>query len=121
MKLISPFLAFSLLLLLSSCTNKDCNNLTNEYTSYEEALATVRHTHFKVKETISNTESSWIKTAFYYSCDEITGYLIIETYTKEYIHLNMPMDVWNEFKIAKSKGGYYNQNIKGRYRLVLKN
>jgi hypothetical protein len=36
---------------------------------------------------------------------------------KSYIHKNVPIQVWNEFKKATSFGKFYNRNIKGVYQM----
>lgn len=56
--------------------------------------------------------------AEYLSCEEETGFFIFETKRgKIYIHKGMPIEVWEEFISAKSKGSYYAKNIRGKYRL----
>ena len=96
----------------------DCNSLGN-FKSYDEAIAKVKDTKFKVSESLDTDKSSWIRGASYYSCDGQTGYLIIETDKHPYIHARVPLSAWNGFKIASSFGSYYDHNIKGRYRLNL--
>lgn len=56
----------------------------------------------------------------YYSCDGLVGYFTYETKKSEnYIYRNVPVEVWQGFKNADSPGGFYNENIKGRFVLVL--
>ena len=38
---------------------------------------------------------------------------------KDYLFKDMPLDIWKGFKIAESKGEYYNEYIKGNYQLKL--
>ena len=75
---------------------------------------------FKVQETANTASSSWITSANYYSCDGKKGYLIYTTNRGyQYIHKGVPIEVWEEFKNAPSKGSYYNQNIKHSFTLHL--
>lgn len=53
------------------------------------------------------------------SCDGNTGYLELDTDDENYIHQDVPIEVWDDFKNAESLGGYYNQYIKHRYQLQL--
>jgi hypothetical protein len=50
----------------------------------------------------------------------LVGYFTYETKNgKNYIYRNVPMEVWQSFKNADSPGRFYNENIKGRFILVL--
>ena len=60
----------------------------------------------------SFSDDSWINNASYNSQTEI---LIIEMHHKEYTFIGVPNDVWEGFKNASSKGGYYHQYIRGKY------
>ena len=114
MKLLISIIAF----LIISCS-VNCDSLNKKFSSYNEAITLVRNTSFKIEEKV-NTDSSWIDSIEYYSCDELTGYLIVNTKKgKSYIHKNVPFQVWNEFKNADSFGRFYNQNIKGNYYLEI--
>lgn len=93
--------------------------MQTQFRSYSDAVRTVENTNFKIEEKLNTSRSSWIRGASFYSCDGIVGYLIIGTDKQEYIHKNVPIEIWNGFKRAKSFGSYYNQYIKGRYRLNL--
>lgn len=108
------------LLILSSC-GQNCNNLPNSYKNYEEAKTIVLNTSFKFTDDCYVYDSSLIESANYYSCDGVTGYLILGIINdKKYIFQNIPFDVWNDFKNAESKGKFYNAKIKGRFKLRLK-
>jgi len=104
-----------------SCSRLNCNDLPGSYSSYDEALSTIRSAEFKLHEKISTSKSSWIRGAEYYSCDNRTGYFILKTDSKDYIHKDMPVNVWESFKNAESFGRYYNDNIKHRYYFKLNN
>jgi hypothetical protein len=107
---------FSLLFFIS-CENKNCEDLNSNFKSYNEAIEIVQNTSFAIEEKV-DTDSSWIDSIEYYSCDEVSGYLIVNTKKdKSYIHKNVPIQVWNEFKKATSFGKFYNRNIKGVYQM----
>ena len=46
------------------------------------------------------------------------GTLLVQFHTSDtiYSHPGVPRDVYVEFMHAESKGTYYNQNIRGKYR-----
>ena len=71
-----------------ACSNgPDCNNLDTNFTSYRQATELVRSASgFEVSEK-ERLNSTWMKSAEYYSCDGDLGYFIY-TNTKgdSYIH-----------------------------------
>ena len=95
----------------------NCSQINPTFKNYDEAVNTVKSTDFKITDDIDTSKSSWIRSAKYYSCNGIVGYLIFTTDENEYIHLNVPIEVWQEFKQADSFGKFYNQNIKLKYHL----
>lgn len=114
MKYLFSILVFAFL----SCSG-NCNSISKKFSSYDEAISLVRSTDFSTEEKV-NTDSSWIESIEYYSCDGVKGFLIVNTKSgASYIYENIPKEVWNEFKNADSFGRFYNQNIKGNYYLGL--
>lgn len=108
---------FIILLFIVSCSKKNCSDINSNFSSYNNAIEVVQNSSFAIEEKV-DTDSSWIDSIEYYSCDEVSGYLIVNTKKgKSYIHKNVPIQVWNEFKNADSFGRFYNQNIKGNYYL----
>lgn len=108
-----------LTLFFISCVDKNCEDLNSKFTSYDDAIDLVKNTDFNFEEKV-NTDSSWIDSIEFYSCDEISGYLIVNTNNgRSYIHKNVPVQVWSEFKNAESYGRFYNQNIKDNYYLEI--
>ncbi|MGF7231165.1 KTSC domain-containing protein [Arachidicoccus sp.] len=57
--------------------------------------------------------------ALLYSCDGNKGFLIVKLKGKKYIYKDVPKNVWNRFKTAKSFGSYYDHYIKHYYQLHL--
>jgi hypothetical protein len=106
-------------IVLITCHSKNCEEIPQEFYSYEQAINEIQNSSFQFHGT-SSKSSSWITNANYYSCDLKTGFLIIETSNKDYVHHDVPIVIWKEFNNSSSLGKYYNQNIKGRYQLHLK-
>jgi|SRR5690554_473365 len=115
MKKFLPLIIASMALM--ACGGKtDCAELTGTFTNFIDARKEITKANFPVKNVQSTPESSWIKRIEYYSCDGSTGYLIIyTTRSEEYIHKNVPVEVWDELSNSSSKGSYYNRNIVNRY------
>lgn len=96
-----------------------CDDLPTSFASYTEAMDQIRSASFRITEEQNTDESSWVRGAEFYSCDGATGFFILRTDDREYIHVDVPLKVWQGFKEASSFGSYYNANIKRRYRLGL--
>lgn len=113
-------LLISALILLFSCSSQICNELPNEFETFENAQKQIDNSTFLLSEDVDVSKSSWIRKLSYFSCDNQFGYLIIQTDKGyRYIYQNVPIKIWNEFKIANSFGEYYNEFIKGNYHLKL--
>ncbi len=112
-------LFFSVLILLSSCIDIDCDQLPNSYSSYNDAVKAIKGANFKLHETISTPKSSWIRGASYYSCDGHLGFLTLITERQEYLHSDVPVNIWKEFKNSDSFGSYYTNNIKHKFHFSL--
>jgi uncharacterized protein with PQ loop repeat len=106
-------------LALHSCNGQDCQQIPVHFDTYKQAILFIKVTTFKVKDAANTSISSWIRSASYYSCNGTTGYFIFKTDSNEYIHSNVPLTLWNQFKRASSLGSFYNMNIKGRYKFNL--
>lgn len=119
MRILIIYLLFSSTIV--ACVNKDCNKLQADFTSYNEAISVIKATRFTYSDSVNTSRSSWVRGAFYYSCDKETGYFIIKTDTRNYIYKDLPISTWNSFKNTSSFGSYYNRNIKSRYKLYLTN
>jgi hypothetical protein len=108
-----------IVLTLIGCQTHECNDIPLKFISFEEANSTIKRTQFVFSDNINTSKSSWIRDANYYSCDNQTGYFLIKTDDQEYIYINLPITIWNEFKASTSFGKYYNKNIKNKYQLIL--
>lgn len=73
-------------LIFTGCKN-NCSSIPSTFSSFKEAKRAVRNSRFDIEENINTRKSSWIESASYMSCDERTGYLILETSSKDYIGL----------------------------------
>ena len=89
---------------IASCSEKNCKVLPDTFSDNEQAKEAVLNSSFKLKEDAGVLKSSWINSAKSFSCDSQSGFLIITTGHKTYIHQNLPIEVWEQFKSAYSKG-----------------
>jgi hypothetical protein len=92
------------------------------YPTYEKAVSEIRNGVYDYSDSKKMASSSWVKSAEFYSCDAVSGCLIMTTKAnRDYIHFGVPTDVWKSFKSATSYGSHYNRNLKGRYPIMLEN
>lgn len=101
MKILKRTIICILLIILNSC-GESCKDLPDNYRNYNEAKDLVLGSNFKIRDEADVSDSYWITSAKYYSCDNKTGYFIIEINDEKYIYQDMPLNVWNNFSKAKS-------------------
>lgn len=105
----------------SDIYGQSCTELPETFVSTTRASEIVKKTKFLYIDRITTERSSWIKSATYYSCDRKTGFFLLVTNKgNEYLFQEMPVNVWERFKQAKSYGEFYNQYIKSKYRLKIR-
>lgn len=115
MKKIIAFLVF---IIITSCGN-NCAEIPNSFSNFDQAKKIVLSSNFKLTDKADVFGSSWITSAKYFSCDGLSGFFVIETGNRTYIHQDMPYEVWENFKNADSKGSFYSRSIRGYYQLKL--
>jgi hypothetical protein len=115
---LSTFFLVSVFALIS-CSQSHCEKLPVIFNNYTDAKQKITGAKFSYKESINTSKSSWIRKASYFSCNDSVGYLLIRTDSQDYIHEDVPLQVWKSFKTAGPYGSFYNYNIKGRYQLSI--
>jgi hypothetical protein len=108
-----------LILSLGSYSQTNCNQLPSSFSSYNEALNLIGNAKFSFVDYLNTSKSTVIKGAKYYSCDNRSGFIIIGVNNQRYIYQGVPINVWNNFKIASSFGTFYNSYIKNQYQLKI--
>lgn len=118
---MSKLLSIICFIFLTGCAqSQSCASLPSSFISYSQAIEKIKSSTFRIRESTDVSASSWITSADYYSCEGKTGFFIYTTDRgNQYIHQEVPIAIWEGFKNASSKGSFYNENIKGRYRLKL--
>ena len=86
------------------------------FTNFTEAQKFVRGLDWTYSDA-ATFEGSWINSAEYYSCDRNTGFFIMCTDDKCYIHDYVEMEVWEEFKNTLKPGSYYREHMYGVYQM----
>lgn len=111
---------FWLFFLLIGCNSENCLSLPESFNSYEQTIELIEHSKFQIHDELTQINSSWIDKVEFFSCNKEDGFLIVSVNGKKYFHQNVPISVWENFRIAASKGSFYNGVIKNRYALSIK-
>lgn len=111
---------FLLLILIGSCKSKNCSQVPNSFSNFNSALSEINKSNFEIEDKVNTSKSSWVKGASFFSCDSEKGFFILKTNSEKYIHQNVPIELWQEFKSTNSFGSFYTKKIKGRYQLKIK-
>lgn len=99
-----------------SCKNSDCKDIPHMFKNFAEAQKFVRGLDWTYSDA-ATFDASWINSAEYYSCDRNTGFFIMCTDDKCYIHDYVEMEVWKEFKKTSNLGSYYREHMYGVYQM----
>ena len=97
-----------------------CSLFQENWKSEKEAVKYIENTTFLSSESLTPNENSWVTSVRFYTCNEESGYLIIKSINKTFVHQEVPMDIWNALKKTRTTGGYYNFYIKNNYKLEKK-
>lgn len=99
-----------------------CRQNINEpkiFHTYAEVENFLKRSKFSVDESASTGNKDWITYANYKSIDGNKGYLTLGMRGKNYYFKNVPLEIWEEFKMCESKGKFYHKKIKNRYNLKI--
>jgi len=99
----------------------DCNQIPTSFSSYNQALSIISNHKFNISDEFNAEDNSFISGGAYRSCDGKSGFLIV--YIKgysPYIYQNVPLSIYRDFRYSLPTGKYYNEHIKGRYKVYLK-
>jgi len=121
MKTLSLIFAFFFLGSSLHAQGGDCNSVVDGWKSEKQAIAIIQGSNFETSDSISPYNSSWMSSAHFYSCSPDSGYLIVKSDKKTFVHQEVPKEIWSSLKKAKSVGGFYNFYIKNNYKLDKKN
>jgi len=108
--LLLPFFVFA---------QTNCESIPSRFSSYNQAITSVRSAKFRISESVNTSSSSVITSANFYSCDAEKGFLIIGINNRPYIHTGIPKKLWQAFKQASSFGSFYNTYIRNKYRVAI--
>ncbi|MFA0964127.1 hypothetical protein AB9P05_20125 [Roseivirga sp. BDSF3-8] len=89
-----------------------CNNVPRDLGNRVQAIQTLQDTEFTFEQSLETLQVFGVKKATYYSCDGNLGYLVVNTYRRNYLYENVPRELWENFKNAYSIDGFFTKNLK---------
>ncbi|MCC5931834.1 MAG: KTSC domain-containing protein [Cyclobacteriaceae bacterium] len=92
-----------------------CADLPDHFANVETALDFIRNCRFEFEEAFEALAVRGIRNVSYHSCDKESGYLVLVTHDRTFIHKEVPIKIWEAFKYAESIETYYRLNIKFTY------
>lgn len=123
MKKISKIIISGLIIILS-CHWASCEIEQNDHKGVPPKFATYDQASSWYQRTGDldwmYPESTAIAKAAFHNNDKVMLIYFTSKPSKGYIFGDVPLSVWKRFKSAPSKGKFYNQVIKGRYRYSLR-
>ena len=93
------------------------DQIQGNWKSEKEAVKYIENNTFLSSESVIPDENSWMTSAHFYTYNQKSGYLIIKSKKKTFVHQEVPIEIWNALKEAKTMGGYHNFYIKNYYKL----
>ncbi len=116
------YIIMFLLLGQSLCfAQQDCQVLKVVFKTEAEAIVQVEKSKFIYLDSLSGQFTDTLSDAKFYSCNKVSGFLILNVKGKKIIHGAIATRLWNNFKIAKSRDDFYNTYIRNnRYHQVIR-
>lgn len=91
----------------------DCDSLKIEHILKDEAIRTIKGSTFRYTQNFKLTRRQGLMAGAFYSCDNETGYLIIQYDKVEYLYFDMTRKDWELLKSSKDPEGFYlDQKVK---------
>ncbi len=80
-----------------------------------EALTAIENTIFRFDQKFKLSRAEGLRAGHFYSCDGISGFLIVTSGQEKVIHKEVPKKVWDEFISTSGLEEFYTKRIQGSY------
>lgn len=97
---------------------ESCEEIRSFY-SRESVHVLFNQVSFKIKDSLTKTNSDYLLKASYFSCDSITGFIIVNTISDEKVYSRMTTLDWDLLKNANNKGVFFHNRILPALREVI--
>ena len=97
-------------------TNCDSLHLTEH--SPLEVISAIENSSFRFDQGFKISRVTGIRAGHYYSCDGVSGYLILTIGKEKKVYPEIPKILWNEFISSSDLDGFYDRKIKTEYKEI---
>lgn len=113
-------LLFGLVILKGCFTYKSCQLFPRAFHNVDQAEIELNTAECEsLYDSLSLTNTRFLKKAAFYSCDKKFGFLLVTTTEKKILYRNLPLQYWKNMRKAKSFENYFTQNIQYRFPVYL--
>lgn len=94
----------------------NCDSLQLTELPLEEVISAIENTSFRFDQGFKISRVAGIRAAHYYSCNGISGYLILTIGQEKKVFSEVTKKLWNEFIASSDLDNFYEENIKSEFR-----
>ena len=95
----------------------DCDSINFEQPA-DKLIQTIENTKFRFRQKFTINRKNGFQGAFFYSCDNQIGYLIIKEDNKKIIYNEIPITEWKNMLSGSNPINYYYQKIAPEYNIL---
>lgn len=96
----------------------NCDTLDISSFPLKEAISTIELTTFRYQQQFKISRTYGVMNARFYSCDGISGYLVIRVDKKDFIYLEVPETKWRGLISSADINDFYDTEIKENYDFI---
>ena len=98
-----------------------CDSLNIFGMNLEESILEIENATFRFKQQFEISRVEGIRSARYFTCDGVLGYLIVIIGDNKYVFIDMPKFKWEEMIRAADINQYYEDEIEDLYACISAN
>ena len=95
-----------------------CDNLPSYFENADAALSQIETVKFNTTESFRINRKRGLTSGQFYSCDNKTGFLVLEIDGQKVIYRSVEKTLWNELTSTNDPEGFIYQRIKLRYTMI---
>ena len=95
--------------------NTNCDSLQLSGLSIDEKISSIEKTSFRFDQGFKISRISGIRSGHFYSCDGISGFLILTIGKEKKIFSGIPKTTWDEFIKSADLDGFFEAKISNKY------
>lgn len=93
-----------------------CDDFNGDLGASYEAIKKLEQIEFHFSDSFETDKIFGIKSAEFFSCDNETGYMVVRNGSSSKLYENIPVALWNQFKINSAVDNFYKSEIQNSER-----